>query len=499
MQRIFAAFALLFSVGCGLDPSGLVLQFPNLTDQMNAKHATIEVIIRPPAGNGDECSRWLAFDNPVTLVETSEDVDLVNGKPSKSVSGIPLGWQTVFVKVKNDTELVLAGCHTGNITAGGKFEVDLVSLTPEQPDMTVSGDAAADLAQRPPDMALHKTLSITVNELRTSTRKLMGVAASPSPTRPASPRPAPPTPAAWSRSTPSRLKPPLQITAVAPSTNGYAGAATGSGVTPAFTTDTLSMTMPIELDAPMATSNITATVSGDPGAKQYDLYWFGVNSIATDPLQSARVASAALPFMFAVEPISYRVAISEVGASRVYTIVAGDRRRVVGGADAGVRERLPRLRFALHAHRERLRAGRLHRYGRPPSPWSCSAAPTQAGVPIASPAPIADRRHGRPLRVPSAPSSVQGAAVIQTELTADGPSRARRASPPARGRHRHRQLQRRSTAAGRDGVSVSVAASDGVVDFTITATTPAGFTAANTVVHVAIYNSAPRNALIRGI
>src|SRR5262249_45909213 len=96
------------------------------------------------------------------------------GVPKRSLTAVPTGNVTVFVKILNAQQnIFLHGCQTGNLASGANFSIDILPLV-APPDMAMKDSLGPvdDLASPPPDMAMHRFLTVNVPELRAGSRKL---------------------------------------------------------------------------------------------------------------------------------------------------------------------------------------------------------------------------------------------------------------------------------------------------------------------------------------
>jgi hypothetical protein len=419
VRGIFAALALSSLVaGCADDPAGIVLVFPSDAQRLEATGATIKVIKPQP----NDCTGYLKGDPvPTALVGASRNVVLKDGKADKPITGLPNGNQTVLALVQGlNGILFLHGCKTGTLATGQTFELPLQGLNGD-PDLKMDEDDMGpvdDLAGPPPDMAVHHTLTITATELRTAAanRKLVGVSVTVTDALGVT------TPAVLTDSTGAAkvevtgMMSPLSITASAPVMSGFSGAATLSGIVPNFTADNINIAMPIELDPPATgAGNVISVTVGGATTENFDVYFNSANSVATD----IKKVTGQSPLMVGplVANSSYRIAVVQVGADKISTpspVTSS------GGSYS------PALTsFVTLANNLQINYTASTDPGYNSQKYAVNlvlpASSTQAPVPIVSPAPLAGS-NVMGLKVPAMASAVQAAAVIVTEITADGAS-----------------------------------------------------------------------------
>lgn len=504
MHRTLATLLLTLAGGCSIAPAGIVLIFPNAKDKSDAAQATL-IVVTPPAAPGDLCGQYTSvppLDPQSGMIETMESVALTNGASSSPLTQIPVGRQTLLVKVNDKTGTIfLHGCVTTTINSGSSLPITLKELTATDVDMATALDAAVDMAS-PPDMAKNKFLSITVNELRASTRKLSGVVVTVTDSAGTVAGPATTDANGLVKINTLGLVPPLAITGSAPLTNGYQGAVTLSGVTPTFVTDTVAITMPVDLDPPpMAGANaITVTVSNPPtGTTPYDLYWLGANELASDFTATSHHSTTTGSNQGVMQPLvlgeDYRLAVVETGLSAVATPspieavgfnftpsvtagMAGDFKSYATAGAGGTSLTLSVTHSTNAAYTSQSYGVLL----------MLPASTAQAPIPIIPDATFMTTAAQAPVLVPTTPSTIQGSAVLETEVVAVGTA--------ARAEIRHQLTQPTpasdTLAAVADPPVVtpaSPATEAAATPFMISAIPPSGFGGSGALLHVHIHNA----------
>jgi hypothetical protein len=494
------ALALVGTTGCGGNGAGLVLVFPSDQDKAAATRATI-LVARPPSANGDDCPSYLGhppMDPDGSNLETSDDVVLTNGMAQNKVNGIPTGRQTVLVKViDSSTNIFLHGCKTTQIAAGDKIEIDLEALTPNNNDLSGGSDTGPvdDLTMPGPDMAQHHTLSITVTELRDSSRKqnnatvtvvdAMGATASGM------------TDAnGLAKIDVTGMMLPLQATAMVPSTGVNAGSATVGGLMPTFAASgNTNVTLSVELDAPVAQAANAITVSPPPSAT-VDIFWVPVFGLPSD-IQTTHVAATGTGAGIGIGPTglaagNFRVALTEGGGANP-TQAATPSGVSAAGSPNPLFLNSGLANYGSDTYTVNVKHSGTGSYAT--QTYSVQlilpALPGQAAIPIVSPAPFVADTAETP-HIPASPGSVQPAATMMAEQIGFGPSPAPRAE------------SRMALTAGNGGsatfpnpvpeppaVSPLPTPQPQASSFTIVATPPSGFPATSTLsfVHVHIYDA----------
>jgi hypothetical protein len=419
--RILAALALSALAGCKPDPAGLVLVFPSGPEREASIAATIYFI--KPANN--PCSQYLVYPPPTPadadLRAVKSEITLDKGVPKGSLKSQPTGASTVLVNVSDATGFFLHGCKEVDVESGQQIEITLQAL--QKTDMATMGDGHVDDLTPPLDMTVQKILSLTVSEMRLSTRKLMGITVTVTDSAGTS----------VSGTTDMNgnvklevapLVPPFTILANAPATNGYQGAVTISGLTPTFTTDTVSISIPLQLDPPptAAGNTIPVTVTNSTGGKPYDIYYLSSNGLVED-LQNTMINDTGT-ITNLVSPGNYRVAVI---ATSLNPLQITTRPAFVSTGTSYS----PDLNTEFHPYDANLQlhvvasgatvygtgAGGVQKYGlklQLPTSVATAPIPLIASVSFTATADVAG------LKVPSAPNLIQPSAVIVAEMTADG-------------------------------------------------------------------------------
>jgi hypothetical protein len=484
VRGTFAALALLLS-SCSQSPAGIVLVFQSDADRMNA--ASAEVFIIKAAG-GDMCSAYLISDPDQSLIEFNMTVGLNNGVPSRSLSRVPTGTETVFVKVLNGmNNIFLHGCKTGNLSSGATFEVNVVPLgAPPMPDMTVEQDSGGpidDLSVPPPDMAVHHQLTINVPELRSASRKLVGVSVNLADAMGG-------TASATTDATGAvkfditGMTAPYTITANAPPANGFQGSVTLLGVTPSFAaSNSVTMNMPVELDPPSPSPSPASvmTVTGLPSGN-YTMYNTGTNALPTDlPFISTATTSTQVMSPALVGGISYRVAVT-VG-NPITSLTTQPAVTPIGTynnfpALASFSQTLTPTTATNAAYTTQQYAVKL----------VLAAAPNQAPIPIFGPTTNTAGAHAA-IAVPPPNGAIPNNTFMVIEETADSPTA-------------HAELREQlNLVASNSSVTLPAVADQPTVmvspspspvpstdTFTVTATPPSGFLFTSAFVHITIHD-----------
>jgi hypothetical protein len=424
VRGIIAALPLLLSIsGCGQDPAGLVLVFPSMQAEMDAKSGIIQALT-PTAG---DCTRLVSYPPPTpdaaTIVYTSPSFTLTDGKSSGSLSGLPTGHYSLLVNIDNaSSNLFLHGCTTASVESGDSIKVTLVEAVAPSVDLEVTGDGAPqDMTTAPPDMAQHKTLAITVTELRAAGRKLSGVSVSIIDSTGASPAPVVTDANGLAKLDTVSLTPPFQITANAPASGGFQGGVTLSGVTPTFTSDSIAMTIPVELDPPAtAAANVINVSVGDGAGKSIDAFWQYVGGVTGDPLQSMALTGS--PPAAMLGPLA-------TGAG--YRVVLVDNTDFKAATQAGLTNTgnsfTPMIAtnfqpydqtFALTVTKSGFAGYSAQNYA---VLLVVAAPPTEAAIPVIPPTTIVAAMAEPGVKVPLHPNMVQPTAQLVAEMVATGP------------------------------------------------------------------------------
>jgi hypothetical protein len=480
VRGTFAALALLLA-SCSQSPAGLVLVFQNDADKMNAASAEVFVI---KAAAGDMCAAYLVSDPDPSLIEFNMTVGLNDGVPSRSLSRVPTGTVTIFVKVLNSmNNIFLHGCKTGNLSSGATFEVNVVPLgTQPIPDMTMidSGGPIDDLSVPPPDMAVHHVLSINVPELRSASRKLVGVNVSLADAMGG-------TASATTDATGgvkfdvTAMAAPYTITANAPPANGFQGSVTLLGVAPSFATSSnVSMNMPVELDPPSPSPSPASimTATGLPSGT-YTMYCTGTNALPTDlPFTSTFSGTSGMSGPL-VGGISYRLAVAS--GNPVTALSTQPAVTPIGSwalpTPAPFSQTLTPTTATNAAYTTQQYAVKL----------VLAAAPNQAPIPIFGPATNTAGAHAA-IAVPPPGGAIPNNTFLVVEETADG---------PAAHAELRKQLNLMASPSSANLVAVAdpptVMVSPSPVpstdSFTVTATPPSGFVFTGAFVHITIHDA----------
>lgn len=423
-MKTFAAFSLLLVAGCSQDPAGLVLVFPDSASEMAATHASF-IVVKP---SGDMCPQFLAFppaepDSGSILQQL--DVDLNNGVPSRGLKGVNTGQVTLLVKVQNEKNvLFLHGCRTGNVSAGGKFEIALQPLQVVNNDMAMGPDGPIDdLSMAPPDMAQPKILTVTMVELRLLTRKLQGgtVVINDSASGTAMGMT---DMNGQAKIDVTALTPPFQVIATGPISNGYTGGTVINAVTPTFTSNAGSLTVAVELDPPATAAGnlITINVSDDT-AGAYDVYAQWINSIYTDPIvKTSTTGNGNIGNLNTGG--TYRLAVVQ-GGSCPGTQLLCKAATPTPIEPVGFTYNL--VKAALNAFAQaftvtyKFNANSAYTSQKYGVNLLLPAAPAQAAIPVITPTAFVANGTSPTIDLPMTPSTIQGSAALQTEIVANGP------------------------------------------------------------------------------
>ncbi len=493
-RAALAALALMVTTAAGSggcsSSTGLVLIFPNDMDKSTATEAVV-LVVRPPAG-GDDCPMYLNFHEPDgTNTELGPlDVTLVDGVAQGGLKAIPTGRQTLLVKFLDGSQnLFLHGCRTGSVESGDRIDITLVALGANGGDMQ-SNDVGVvdDLTTFQPDMAVHHFLSITSTELRDPSRRLMGTTVTITDSTGAGPAPAVADANGNVKIDVTGLVDPLTITANA----AGVGAATLTGVTPVFTTNTLTVSLPVELDPPATSSVNNITLGAVGGAGNFDLYWISNNALYSDSVQLHITGPGPSPPPIPLPAGNFRVAVVESGTAM--------------GTPAGITpaggtfdpQATNLSNFDDSSFTVTTKLSTTGTYTASQQFYSAAlllpAVPNQAAVPIVSPSPLLTDGAMFTKNVPKTTlSMIQMAAQLVTEQTAITGT----CSPPpcVRGEVRHIFS---STPASDSFISavpepptiaVSPSPAPSATSFTITATPPTGFPLSGSFVHVNIHSA----------
>ena len=504
MHKKYVALALLVA-GCGTSAEGLVLVFPTSQLRTMAAHATLEVL--QPLATGDECPQLLGFpplQPPSSQVELTTQVDLNNGVASKPIT-IPNGHQTLLVTILDKTNTpYLHGCLTTTVAGGASVNVPLQSVFPPMVDMATVDLSAPDLAGPLVDMAMHKYLSVTVVEMRNSARKLSGVSLTITDSATMSATAMTDANGVVKLDTVG-MTPPLSITASAPPTaNNFQGAATLSGVSPMFTTsDTIAMSIPVELDPPPAlvpSSTIGLTVPDSTNGQAFNLYWLSTNALPGDQVAPTAVTAAGANAMVATMALaagSYRVVGVLTGAApaaaTTFFLAPGSTFTASNNGATGSMLQPLSATLTLTATKSASAA-----YTGASSAQSCGvilvvpAIPTEVAIPILADAPITMATQMFTAKVPPTAGSIQPSASFMTEFIATNSN----ANTAVRGELRHKFTANPGT--GTDSISgvpdpptVTLPASpiSHTASFTISAAPAALFPLSSAFVHIHIHGT----------
>ncbi len=486
VQRLVALSVLLFIGGCSLSPAGLVLIFPSAQDRTEANEATVEALIPGPT---DLCPQYLQNLTPTAqAMETTMQVALKNGVATGPITGIPTGSQTLLVTVTGTNGLFLRGCRTGTVDGGDHFDITLQPLQTTV-DMAMPVDLGPDMA-KPVDMTpAHKTLSITVDELRNASRLLQGAEVTIVDSVGAGPTGATDVNGNVKLDVTS-LVPPLMITAVPSPAGSYSGATTVEGLVPVFpVSNTILMHLPVELDPPATAAANTISVTDATAA--FVVYYQNLGELPNDlpptfssptgpPLFSSAAGTATVQPLTA--NVGYRVAVIENSDK-----IATPGPPVTSGSTATLGTFVAfSTTLALTSTLSANASFTTQKYGvRCVIPGSVGAAET--GVPLFTPATPTGSAVN--VTVPTTADSVRpgGGVVLETEVVATGAS--------ARSEVRQKLSSTTPSAASIGPVLAPPAVSPlpsptaSALPFTITATPPAGLVLANAFISVNIHDA----------
>jgi hypothetical protein len=483
------------TAGCTGNGAGLVLVFPSDADKAAATKATI-IVARPPSANGDDCPSYLGhppMDPNGNNLEFSDDVALSDGVAQNKVNGIPTGHQTVLVKViDSTTNIFLHGCKTTNIAAGDKIEIDLEALTNNNNDLSGGADTGPvdDLTMPGPDMAEHHILSVTVTELRDSSRKQTNATITVVDSTGSGTATGTTDANGNAKVDVTGLVLPLQVTAQVPSTGVNAGAATVGGISPTFANAGMTaITIPVELDAPLQTAANDIIVSPPPSAT-VDIFWVPVFGVPGD-IQTMHVAATGTGTGVNAGPLSpgnYRVALTQGGGANPTQAITPSG---VSGSGATLDLHSGLVDYSTQGYTLNVKHSATGSYTT--QTYSVlemlPALPNQAGIPLASPTPFVADATISSLKLPA--PGIQPAATMLAEQIGFGPSPAPRSESRIA----------LTIGAGGSGsfanavleppmVSPLPTPQPQAMSFTIVATPPTGFPATSTLsyVHVHIYD-----------
>jgi hypothetical protein len=424
------------------------------------------------------------------------------GVPTSGLKHIPTGENvTVLVNVReggtnaSNGTLFLHGCVTVNLENGSAVSVTLDPLVLVDMAMSDTGGPVDDLASPPPDMAVHKFLSINVVEARALLRKVGSVAVTVTDKNGVSV-------SGTSDAVTGNLKldvtgmvVPFSIVAAAPAINSYQGGVVLLGVTPTFTTDTATMSLAVELDPPpVATNNcITGTTTANTPAT-YTAYGMSSNALYTADQTSAAGAGGSFTLNNLVANQSYRVALFDSATPALWTpapVTSASNNaacttvnNITFGTNAsGIAFAQP---FSITPH---LPANAVYTTNKFAVDVTLPASSATASIPIVPPTSFAANTQVTGFKVPTnAANGVHPSAVVLTELTGDGT-----------GVHAELRHQMPATTGSSDTFSAGVPDPPMVSPsptplpatdpLTITATPPAGFLMTNAFVHVIIQDS----------